>query len=656
MTDFPESFGRDPASIGKNEPSAAPSGTVHRYRPDIDGLRALAVLPVVFYHAGLRGFGGGYVGVDIFFVISGYLITGIIVRDLTEGRHSIARFYRRRILRILPALFFVGIATTAIACVLLLPDELVRYARSLAATALFGSNMLFYSESGYFDAASEVKPLLHTWSLAIEEQFYILWPLVLAWVGAARPGRLRIAVWAICAVSLAASIQMVAQDRSAAFYLLPSRIWELALGGALTMVSLRISRRWINEALAASGMAAILWCAWRYNMQTPFPGAGALPVCIGAALIILTGANGGTIVSRMLSIGPAVFVGKISYSLYLWHWPLLVFASLSLVGPPSLMQSGLAIAASFLAAIFSWRFVETPFRTRSRHWSNRAIFAGATIAIVATLGLAGVLLATNGLASRYTPEQQSIAHYANLDQENAYRGGTCFISDYSQSFQTSHCLPRRAEKPLVLLIGDSYAAHLWPGLSGLGERYDLAQANLVGCAPVLYPGEGGKLCERFFRSMLADWVPRHRPDAVLLAGRWHQRDFELLRQTLHDQRLAETRIIVIGPPPQYHTALPRLLVEAGRRGDPGLPMRFADRNVFAVDKELRRITGDAGTPYVSLIDKLCRQGQCRAWAKEGVPLQFDDGHFSEPGSRTVMHLIEDELDPIIDSAQAGRMP
>ena len=240
MSRFPRSFGRSPPPSGTSKPRAAPAATADHYRPDIDGLRALAVLPVVFYHAGFRGFGGGYVGVDIFFVISGYLITGIIVRDLAERRHTIARFYRRRILRIFPALFFVAGITTLVACLVLLPDELIHYARSLAAATLFGSNVLFYADSGYFEAASAVKPLLHTWSLAIEEQFYILWPLLLVSAGAARPARLRLVVGSVCAASLGIAIFTVAQDRNAAFYLLPSRAWGLALGGALATLPWRM--------------------------------------------------------------------------------------------------------------------------------------------------------------------------------------------------------------------------------------------------------------------------------------------------------------------------------------------------------------------------------------------------------------------------------
>ncbi|BBC70963.1 acyltransferase [Altererythrobacter sp. B11] len=653
---FPWRFGRPAELLREEEPAAVPSGAVHSYRPDIDGLRALAVLSVVFYHAGFRGFSGGYVGVDIFFVISGYLITGIIVRDLEVSRHTIARFYRRRVLRIFPALFFVTLVTTALAAIFLLPSELERYARSLAAATLFGSNVLFYGESGYFDAASEVKPLLHTWSLAIEEQFYIIWPLALAWVGATRLRRLRLLVWTVTAASLVAAIVMVSRDREAAFYLLPSRAWELGIGGVIATLPRRPLPRWLDEVLAAAGGLAILLCVWKYNVLTTFPGLTAVPVCGGAALIILTGTHRATLVSRILSLRPAIFVGKISYSLYLWHWPVLVFAAVSLL-PGSRMTINLAaVALSFVLAFLSWRFVETPFRVGGPRWSDRAVFGAALAAMAAALVTAGVLLAANGFANRYSPHERKIASYLYLDQEESYRSGSCFISDYSQTFAKDRCLQAGGGKPLVLLIGDSYSAHLWPGLSQADSPFTIAQASMVGCPPGIYPGVGGKTCERFFRSLLTQWVPEHKPAAVLLAGRWHVGDYDLVRATLADPRLADTKLILIGPPPQYESALPRLLVAAESRKDPHLPARFADPQAFPVDRKLREIAREAGVPYISLIDNLCRGKDCRVWAKDDIPLQFDNGHFSAVGSREVVDLIEKDLVGIINGDGRGTAP
>ncbi len=638
--------GRNLASVHSAVPSALPD-TVHTYRADIDGLRALAVLPVVFYHAGFRGFGGGYVGVDVFFVISGFLITGIITRELASGTYSLSQFYRRRILRIFPALFLVMALTTAVASIILMPDELIDYASSLAATTLFGSNLLFFNESGYFDAASEAKPLLHTWSLAIEEQFYILWPVILAMAFAIGRGWVRIVVIATCVVSLIAASYMVTQNHSAAFFLLPSRGWELALGGALALIPNRIATRKINDVLALAGVLAILWCCWKYSGQTTFPGLAALPVCIGAALIIYTGAGEGTLVSRLLSIRPAVFVGKISYPLYLWHWPVLVFASNSLVAPPSITRGLICVAIAFFLSVLTWRFVEIPIRNEGRRWSDKSVFAGAAIVMAVAIGCAGALMASDGLAKRYTAEQRSVASYAGVSQDDSYRSGTCFIVDYTQEFKPGQCLGVRGEKPFILLIGNSYAAHLWPGMETLRDRYDIAQATMVGCTPMIYPGNGDNKCQHFFSEMLGQWVPQHKPDVVILAARWLPQNYSLLQNTLTDQRLAGTQIILVGPPPQYKSELPRLLVEADRRGEPDLVRRFLDPSVGTIDKGLRDIASKTGVPYISLNEKLCPEGSCQSWASDRVPLQFDSGHFSAAGSRQVIGLIKDDLDRII---------
>ncbi|WP_165356446.1 acyltransferase family protein [Sphingosinicella sp. BN140058] len=646
---FPRSFGHDPAAAIEREPRAAPSATAHAYRADIDGLRTLAVLPVVFNHIGMRGFGGGYVGVDIFFVISGYLITGILVRDLALGRYSIADFYRRRVLRIFPALFLVLGVTTAIACMAMLPNELIRYAHSLMATTLFGSNILFFSESGYFDAESHVKPLLHTWSLAIEEQFYILWPLLLAAIGVARPARLKAVILAVGLVSLAAAVATMAWNPSAAFYLLPSRAWELALGGGLALITTAPKRRWVNELLGAAGLIGILLCVWKYSAQTPFPGLTALVPCIGAALLIYTGAQN-TIVSQLMSLPPVVFIGRISYSLYLWHWPVIVFSKIWLFQAAGPMVMGLEVAASILLAILSWKYVETPFRVQGARWTTRAILSTALGAMAVTIALGGALIASGGLTQRFTPVQAAVARFADLDQEASYRRGSCFISNYRDTFDAATCLKTSGTKPVLLLVGDSHAAHLWPGVAQLRDRYDVVQATLVGCRPMLYPGEGGKVCERFFRDILGRWVPEHRPTAVLLAGRWQLDDVPLLTETLRDPRLAGTKILLAGPVPQYDIALPRLLVSADRAGDPDLVRRFADPNAAAADAALARLSAEPHVTYLSLRQKLCPGGTCRTWASPGIPLQFDYGHLSEPGSRLAVGLIA----PDIEAALAGR--
>jgi peptidoglycan/LPS O-acetylase OafA/YrhL len=334
-----------------------------KYQPEVDGLRALAVVPVVLFHARVPGFGGGYVGVDVFFVISGYLITGILTEDLNAGRFSIFNFYERRVRRIIPALMAVILATLIAGAALLLPYQLADLAHSAVNAVGFTSNIWFWRQTGYFAGATGLQPLIHTWSLAVEEQFYVLFPIGLYLLHRFR--LLKIGVAVILALSLVAASILVFRMPAATFYLLPTRAWELMLGALLAVgtVSAVQSQR-AREWLAFAGLAMILVPVAVYTERTLFPGLAAVPPCLGAFLIILAGRSGRTVVTDALSGTIPVRIGLISYSLYLWHWPILVFARQWSIVEPGPWAIIACIALSFLAAWASWRFVEKPFRTR----------------------------------------------------------------------------------------------------------------------------------------------------------------------------------------------------------------------------------------------------------------------------------------------------
>ena len=302
-----------------------------KYRPDIDGLRAIAVLAVLFYHVRTGAVHGGFVGVDVFFVISGYLITGIIHNDVVAGRFSIRRFYDRRIRRIFPALFAVLFATTVAGAAFLLPSEFATYANSLAATTLFASNIYFAAHAGYFAPGALNTPLLHTWSLAVEEQFYLLFPIALALAYKYFPKRLRLTVALCCILSFVVSAYGVAIDPQRTFFSSLARAWELLLGSLLALNAFpQVRSAAVKEAAATLGIVAIVACAIFYSDATPFPGISALIPTAGTALIIWSGVNTVTRVTALLSLRPVVFVGLISYSLYLWHWPMIVFTRLAI--------------------------------------------------------------------------------------------------------------------------------------------------------------------------------------------------------------------------------------------------------------------------------------------------------------------------------------
>jgi peptidoglycan/LPS O-acetylase OafA/YrhL len=607
------------------------------HRADIDGLRALAIVPVVLYHVGARGCFGGFVGVDVFFVISGYLITGILVRELDRGGISLRHFYRRRVLRIFPALFAMLAACAVVAWAAMLPRELAAFARSMFATALFSSNLFFWRESGYFAPAAHSLPLLHTWSLAVEEQFYLFWPLIL--MAAARTGR-RWLPWlagAIAAASFAVAAWQVPRDPAAAFYLTPARTWELMAGALLVWMPARaLASRPLREAVALAGLAAILSAVKIYNQGTPFPGVAALLPVAGAAAILAAGACGDSLVTRLLSLRPLVFVGAISFSLYLWHWPVIVFSQtvLYLEQTPA-VRCGV-VAVSLLLAAASWRFVETPLRAGgSASWPARLVLRRAAMLMALALASSGIAVAARGFPDRFDAPQQAIGAYEDYAGDQAYRAGSCFVVQPGDPFDASTCLAHAPGKRNILIVGDSHAAHLWPGLhAAAGADTHILQATTTGCRPVLAPVAAHEpACRGFFRDLFVDWLPSHPVDVVVLAGRWQAPDLELLDATVAQLQGHAGRIVVVGPVPQYAAALPRLLVSALRSDDSGSVARGLLHAEFALDARMRELVSRTPARYFSMIDDLCHDGSCRGYAAPGIPMQFDYGHFTIEGSR-----------------------
>lgn len=362
------------------------------YRPDIDGLRSLAVLPIVLYHAGVAGFGGGFVGVDIFFVISGYLITRIIYSEIQKQSFSILKFYERRARRILPALFFMCLFTIVASWYLLLPTDFRDFSLSLFWTMLFSSNIHFWQEAGYFAGPSEFKPLLHTWSLAVEEQFYLFFPISLVLVARYLTRHINLFILLSFIASLLMSIWGVENKPDATFYLFPTRAWELLLGSMLALNMVPISEnRLLQNMLAFTGVTLILWSIFVYTVETQFPGLNALLPCFGTAMIIYSNSKFQTLIGKILSIKPFVFFGLISYSLYLWHWPLIVFLKYQLDRPFNPSETILILLVSIIMAIISWKYIEQPFRHPSqvrpqKQFYYASCFVALTFSIFAVVG------------------------------------------------------------------------------------------------------------------------------------------------------------------------------------------------------------------------------------------------------------------------------
>jgi len=371
------------------------------YRREIDGLRALAVLPVILYHAGFAWIPGGFVGVDVFFVISGYLITSIIVAELETGRFTLAGFYERRARRILPALFLVLLVCLPVAWWLLLPAELVDFGKSLAAVAGFVSNILFWLQTDYFAATAEQIPLLHTWSLAVEEQYYLLFPLLLllTW-GLGKRWVLGLLIL-IALLSLAWAEWLWRQSVEANFYLLPSRAWELMLGAlaAFYLRQNRVEQGTFAQVASLLGLGMLLLAIFGLHQGIPFPSLYALLPTLGAVLLIVF-ATPATWVGQWLGNQVLVGIGLISYSAYLWHQPLFVFARIQAIEEPSAgLMAGLSVLTLLLAYV-SWRWVEKPLRERSR-FSRQQIFVMAALGSLLFVAIGVWLVVMDGLPGRF---------------------------------------------------------------------------------------------------------------------------------------------------------------------------------------------------------------------------------------------------------------
>ncbi len=653
-------------------PSAPGSLT---YRPDIDGLRAVAVVPVVLYHFRVPGFGGGFVGVDVFFVISGFLITSLIFGEMRAGEFSILRFYERRVRRIFPALFAVVLATLAVGVAFFFPRDLLRLAESAAATALFASNFDFWLQSGYFDVGADLKPLLHTWSLAVEEQFYLIFPALLRLLHTSKRRSLLGFVVALAAVSFALSLWAVSEHPSAAFYLAPYRTWEIMLGAILALGDFPQPKSpLLADSLSFLGLAAIAWAVFGFTAATTFPGANALFPCLGAATLIYAGSAKGT-VWRVLASRPFVFVGLISYSLYLWHWPIHVYSIYVARAAVGWTWSLALIALSFGLAILSWRFVEQPFRRR-HVFPQRAIFRYGGSVTAATLLLSGLLFSVHGLPQRFPAGVQRIRAEAddieprrhecfNRSAEDVQQGRICTIGD------------ARAPAPTFLVWGDSHGDALLPALNT-----DAASAYRKGlfvahgrCPPLLHlsltdepTGRCAQLNDAVFRLAMRKDIKE-----VILVARWayydqgvgygldaseirHLIDLDppptpdrsqhagfarVLERTVLALLKVGKRVVIVAPVPEPGFDVPEVLARDELYGA-GEHQTLAASDFHARDAfvsiELARLHAKYGVLIIDPASALCASDDC-VLQRQGRPLYADHHHLSVFGAMQLSGLF-----------------
>jgi peptidoglycan/LPS O-acetylase OafA/YrhL len=611
-----------------------------RYRREIDGLRALAVLPVIFFHAGFRSFAGGFVGVDVFFVISGYLITSLIVSDKLAGTFTLAGFYERRIRRILPALFLVMLVCLPFAWFWMMPSEFKELSRSLIAVATFSSNILFWREGGYFETPGAVKPLFHTWSLAVEEQYYLLFPvfLLLIW----RSGKRWIsAIFVILALaSLGAAQWSSKYHPQGAFYLLPTRGWELLIGASIAMYFLgaapqtlaaRERASAVNEIGGVLGLLLIAYAVIAFDRNIPYPSVYALVPTLGAALVILH-ANQQTYVGKLLNTPALVGVGLISYSAYLWHQPLFAFARIrSQDEPGTFLLLALSLAAIGCAYV-SWKYVESPFRNRARIARPAVLMsAGSMTALFILIGFAGY--ATHGFAGRYADEDRYLASFDSFEAGEYVEKR--FIDLELRPFDASN-------RKKVLVVGDSFAQDLVNAAyeGGLISRIQVSAHWIPTQCGNLYLAnsfvshvnetrraicaKAGGYDSAAFRKLLAD------ADAIWIASKWTLWEAQLLPESVRALGAEFHGSIRVFGPKNFgkYTIRDLLNLSAAQR------LEYRSAIVPSqVQLDLMMKSSLPENEYVDVLNLLCGPAAaCPLFTSDGKLISFDGGHLTKDGA------------------------
>jgi peptidoglycan/LPS O-acetylase OafA/YrhL len=635
--------GPDDASVGLTDRSGtvlvAAQTNATPYRADIDGLRALSILLVVGYHAEPWLAPGGFIGVDIFFVISGFLITGIILTELEAGSFSPLKFYARRVRRIFPALIVVLLATYLIGWFVLLPDGFSLLGENITAGVAFVSNLFQLRHAGYFAPDSSENPLLHLWSLGIEEQFYIFWPPALLLM--ANSERRRRWIAGLTLLSFGVSLLIFFGYKEWSFYSPLPRAWELLAGGILAD-RLRSHPEGLKKAFARypdlqalTGVALIAGATFGLSSDSLFPGLYALLPTLGAVLIIVSPLS--WINRIVLSSPPMVLLGLISYPLYLWHWPLLVYLSILRNGTPNFLEIWLAVIVAVMLSWLTFRLVEKPLR-RSKDVVPKLAFGLVALGVVGIATAAG-----SGFDFRFAPEIREIAKLA--PQNNSGLRDLCFMETPGAKF-SSDCI-EPGDQPLLFLWGDSTAATLYPGLKKAEERFPfrLARFAAPGCAPIL-ANRSRPACDAN-NDLAFGFLTSSHPDIVLLQAMWDQTpDLDHLADTiLKLKALNVPHIVILGPMPVWKRTLPHSLVNYYR-----FRHVIADRIATGMsgpqgDQRMQAIAKASGVEYISARQVLCNAEGCltRVGPTADDVVVTDIVHLSEQGSIFLVDAIADRL-------------
>lgn len=604
-----------------------------KFRLDINGLRAFAVLSVVLYHFGVPYVSGGFTGVDVFFVISGFLMTGIVLEKVDHK--GIFNFYVARFLRIVPALVVVILALLIFGYFSLSTSEFELLARNAAASLLFYSNNYYAAHSSYFDPSSDLNFLLHTWSLSVEWQFYLIYPLI---VLAIKKFRLPVSlsILTLFCLSLLYVAFGVSGTKEELFYLLPTRAWEMLAGALVYIISSRgaITNVTHLSKLNIPGLLLILFSLFTADGSQAWPGLATLIPVAGAALVILANNQN----TYLIKNRAAQFIGTISYSWYLWHWPVIVVMRYYRV-EMNAINIGAGIAVSFILAVMSYYIIEMPFR--KRNWLRTDFISAIVITTCAF-----VVVQTHGATFRFKGDMNDIITYRFNNKE--WRPDTCFLNPRQDYSAFSKCQDKMTSDSIVIW-GDSHAAQLMPGFRSVFKNENLTQRTSSLCAP-LYGAENIQrpFCKDINKNITAELL-HVKPKLVVLAAFWSQYPFkDYLADTLDMLNVVGIRTVVIGPFPYWRDHEPKLIEENGLNQQGTLPISlfYSPMNVQGNDKLIEKIVNSSANPsYISAIGILCSKATCKATVGKNpvTPMQWDNAHLTSSGSKWFINKIKDDL-------------
>ncbi len=620
-----------------------------KYRPDVDGLRAVAVLLVLHFHAFPAAIPGGFVGVDVFFVISGFLITGIIVRELEQGRFSLLTFYVRRIRRIFPALLVVLVIALILGWLWMLPAAFAQLGTDIFASAAFAANIALLLQSGYFDVESTKKPLLHLWSLGIEEQFYLAWPLILLLAA-----RLRLSILAVASTlgvaSFILNVALIGSHPAAAFFLPFTRAFELLVGAVLACSWDRVNQSsQASNIRAWTGVAMIAVAAAVLSGHSAFPGWWAILPVAGTALLV--SAPGAWICRGVLASPPLVWIGLISYPLYLWHWPLLVFGATIKFAPLTLLERELVLIASVLLAWATYRFIEMPIRFGRP--SPRRV-AGLCVGMLLIGAAGGVVLWGRGFDFRLPTEIRAMANVPTQTQR--WRVHECMLDISIKTSFAADCADRD-RRPLVMVWGDSTAGALIPGLRNAQQtrHFGIAQFTSSSCIPALKADIPGNPNCRAMNDKVLALARELQPDIVLLHGTWEKHLDNVAETVRALKQQTQARVVVLGPLPFWQRGVPNEVLRYYMLHQTLVPPRLSGvaKSDTRYDSLMREKLVPLGAEFISSRERMCNAEGCliRLGDSAADIIISDQAHLTEKGSE---FLIDAIIDHVLSPPANGR--